>query len=181
MGPVILLRRKCMKKGFTLTELLVVVLIIAILSSVALPQYMKAVEKARATEAIELLGTLARAESAYYLTNDTYTTGLDELGIVLPGISATPSLANTTNFQFQAVSANSTRLIVNAKRKSDSDQYHIWLIMNDQGQVDVCCSGDSAMDMEPDYCDPEEETTDTCKSIANEAHGILRKEIGVEP
>lgn len=49
-----------MKQGFTLIELMVVVLIIGILSSVALPQYQKSVEKARAAEALSTLGSLYR-------------------------------------------------------------------------------------------------------------------------
>ena len=58
-----------MKKGFTLIELLVVVLIIGILSSIALPQYTKAVEKARLSEALSMIGSLKTGIDAYVLAN----------------------------------------------------------------------------------------------------------------
>ena len=47
-----------MKNGFTLIEVLAVVLIVAILSGVALPQYRKVVEKAHASEAQAMLRTI---------------------------------------------------------------------------------------------------------------------------
>lgn len=56
------------KQGFTLIELLVVVLIIGILTSVGVPQYLKAVEKARAAEALQLMGVLKDSLAICYTT-----------------------------------------------------------------------------------------------------------------
>ena len=72
-----------MKKGFTLIELLVVVLIIGILSSIALPQYTNAVEKARLSEALSMIGSLKPGIDAYIMANG-YEKG-DFVGKASPG------------------------------------------------------------------------------------------------
>jgi prepilin-type N-terminal cleavage/methylation domain-containing protein len=65
------------KKGFTLLEVLVVIIIIGILAALALPQYMKTIKKARIAEAASNIGSLRGAEIRYYQEKDEIVIGDD--------------------------------------------------------------------------------------------------------
>ena len=64
------------KKGFTLIELMVVVIIITTLAMLALPRYFLHTEMARAREAIDYARLWQGARSIYYASHEEYPSSL---------------------------------------------------------------------------------------------------------
>ena len=69
------------KKGFTIIELLVVILILSVLMAVAMPLYLGAISRSETTTCRSNMFSIAHAETAYRARcqDHTYTTNLSDL------------------------------------------------------------------------------------------------------
>lgn len=75
------------QQGFTLIELMIVVVIIGILSSVAMPAYDNYVRKGKRGEGISAIQMILEAQERYYADHRTYTSDLTKLGLANPYIT----------------------------------------------------------------------------------------------
>ncbi len=74
-------------RGFTLMEVMIVVVIVGILLAVALPGYQNSLQKGRRAEAKAALLDAANRQEQRMLDRGTYTANLAELGLPVPFIS----------------------------------------------------------------------------------------------
>jgi len=77
--------KKRNQSGVTLLELLTVVVIIGVLTSVAIPSYRRYTMRAQRSDATAALLRIAAAQEKFYLQNNTYTTTVGAGGLNLGG------------------------------------------------------------------------------------------------
>jgi len=95
-----LLTKACKQRGgFTLLELLMVVIILAILATLALPRFLDVVEKGRTAEAWSVSGAVRSSELRFRATDPSglYTTDLTKLDIkvTIPHYFENPVVTST--------------------------------------------------------------------------------------
>ena len=104
-----ILNKKNGEKGFTLIELLVVIIIIGILAAIALPSFLNQANKARESEAKTYVGSMNRAQQAYYLEKTAFAPNLTTLALGIQPTTATYNYASVGGYSSGAPIGPSTR------------------------------------------------------------------------
>lgn len=101
-------------RGFTLTEIMIVVAILGILASIVYPSYLDYVLRGNRSEGKALLLDAAARQERYYAQNNTYASSVGQLGY-----TSADSQNNLYTLSIPSSSATSYSLLVTTK-KSDS-------------------------------------------------------------
>ncbi|MEH1921935.1 type IV pilin-like G/H family protein [Nostoc sp.] len=101
-----ILDKKKENEGFTLIELLVVIIIIGILSAIALPSFLNQANKAKQSEAKTYIGSMNRAQQAFYLEKNAFA-GQADIGNLGLGIAT-----QTTNYTYSIAGGGASSTLV---------------------------------------------------------------------
>ena len=123
--------------AFTLTELLVVLVIIGILVLLALPKLMPLISKAKSTEAQLQLGHLHTLEKSYFYMKSKYSSNFEEISfeqekLVTEGGSA--------NYRIDIIEASAAGFKARATAVVDfngNGKFNVWEIDQDKNLVEV--------------------------------------------
>jgi type IV pilus assembly protein PilE len=124
-------------KAYTLSELLVVLVIIGILILIALPNLMPLISRAKATEAKMQLTHLQNLEKNYFYMYSKYSTDFNELGFEQEKLVTE---GGNANYKIEILEASMTQFKARATAIADFDgdgAFNLWEIDQDKKLVEV--------------------------------------------
>ena len=124
-------------QSFTLTEVLVVLIIIGILILMALPSLMPLITKAKSTEAKIQLQHAYTLEKSFFFENSKYTTSLDDISFEQQKLSPDGGQAN---YKIEVVEASSNTFKVKATAVVDFDGdgvFNVWEIDHNKNLKEI--------------------------------------------
>ena len=124
-------------KAFTLSELMVVLVIIGILVLMALPKLMPLISRAKSAEAQVQLGFLHGLEQNYFYMYSSYTINLEEIGFEQ---SKLVTEGGTANYRIEVVQAGPNYFVARATAVVDFDRdgvFNVWEIDQDKKLKEV--------------------------------------------
>ncbi|MDQ3191758.1 MAG: prepilin-type N-terminal cleavage/methylation domain-containing protein [Bacteroidota bacterium] len=123
--------------AFTLTELLVVLVIIGILVLLALPNLMPLISKAKSTEAQLQLEHIHTLQKSHFYLHSKYSSNFDEIGFEHVKLV---TQNGTGNYQIEVVEASPTtfKAVATAVVDFDGDGiYNIWEVDQDKNLKEI--------------------------------------------
>ena len=130
-------RRYSRLPAFTLTELLIVLVIIGILVLMALPSLMPLISRTRSVEAKQMLTHVQALEKTYFYEHSRYSNSLDDIGFEQEKLATENGKAN---YQIVITSAGATTFEARATSVVDFDgdgTFNVWEIDQNQNLAEV--------------------------------------------
>ncbi|MBW4890136.1 type II secretion system GspH family protein [Mucilaginibacter sp. HMF5004] len=126
-------------KAYTLTEILVVLVIIGILVLLVLPNLLPLITKAKTTEAKVQLEHIHTLEKNYYYEHSKYSTDLKELGYIQEKLS-TDGKDGRANYRIEITNATNTSFTARAVSVVDfngNGTFNVWEVDQDKNIHEV--------------------------------------------